>query len=46
LNRFQDFVLFKGTLTNIISGGRFDNNWKLPITEAEKMKNTGVVTVK
>ncbi len=46
LNRFQDFVLFKGSMTNIISGGRFDNNWKLPSAEADKMKSTGVVSIK
>lgn len=46
LGRFQDFVLFKGTMTNVISGGRFDNNWKLPNAEAEKLKATGVITFK
>ncbi|GGD55497.1 hypothetical protein GCM10011514_19550 [Emticicia aquatilis] len=46
LGRFQDFVLFKGNNSNIISGGRFDNNWKLPSQEAEKMKASGVIYTK
>ncbi|CAH0996114.1 hypothetical protein EMA8858_02244 [Emticicia aquatica] len=46
LGRFQDFILFKGSNTNIISGGRFDNNWKLPNIEAEKLKNSGVIILK
>ncbi|MFN8353734.1 MAG: alpha/beta hydrolase-fold protein [Spirosomataceae bacterium] len=46
LARFQDFVLFKGDNNSIIAGGRFDNNWKLPEQAAEKMKTTGVVTLK
>ncbi|UTA68142.1 alpha/beta hydrolase-fold protein [Emticicia sp. 21SJ11W-3] len=41
--RFQDFVLFKGTVNNVIAGGRFNNDWTLPAKEAEKLKASGVV---
>ncbi|NUO84340.1 phospholipase, partial [candidate division KSB1 bacterium] len=40
----QDYVLFQGSLENIIAEGRFDRNWRVPAAEAEKMKATGVVT--
>ncbi len=40
----QDYVLFQGSLENVIAEGRFDRNWRIPEAEAEKMKATGVVT--
>ena len=46
IGRFQDFVLFKGSNNNIISGGRFDNSWNLPAKDIDKMKATGVVVFK
>lgn len=46
LGRFQDFVLFKGTINNIVSGGRFNNDWTLPNAEVDKMKASGVVVLK
>jgi pimeloyl-ACP methyl ester carboxylesterase len=41
-----DFILFKDSPSNVISQGRFDNNWKLPAAEAAKMKESGKVTLK
>jgi pimeloyl-ACP methyl ester carboxylesterase len=41
-----DFILFKDSPSNVISQGRFDNNWKLPAAEAAKIKQSGKVTLK
>lgn len=41
-----DYLLFKGSADNIIAEGRFDQNWRLPAADAEKMLATGAVTVK
>jgi len=46
LNQFEDFILFKETPDNVVAGGRFDNNWKLPADAAAAMKASGVVTIK
>lgn len=41
-----DYMLFKGSLDNVLAEGRFDRNWKLPPAEAEKLRATGVVEVR
>ncbi|MBI3471378.1 MAG: phospholipase [Candidatus Solibacter usitatus] len=41
----EDYVLFKGSLENVVAGGRFDGAWRLPEADAAKMKATGVVTL-
>jgi len=46
LGRFQDFVLFKGTINTVVSGGRFNSDWTLPSAEVDKMKAAGVVVFK
>ena len=46
LKNFKDFILFRESSDNIIAGGTFDNDWKLPAEAAAIMKNTGVVTTK
>jgi dienelactone hydrolase len=46
LRNLGDFVLFKGSLDNILVQGNFDNNWKLPEQAKSDMKKTGVVDVK
>jgi pimeloyl-ACP methyl ester carboxylesterase len=46
LGDLGDFVLFKGSLDNIIVQGNFDNNWKLPESSRSDMKKTGVVDLK
>ncbi len=46
LNQFQDFILFKETPDNVVAGGTFDNNWKLPTDAAAAMKGTGVIEIK
>lgn len=46
LNGLGDFVLFRGSLANVVAEGRFDRNWKLPPEAAEKMAATGAVKVR
>jgi enterochelin esterase-like enzyme len=42
----KDFVLFKGTLKNIIAEGYFDQNWKLPEAENKKIVASGATEAK
>jgi hypothetical protein len=42
----KDFLLFKETNDQIISEGYFDNDWKLPAEAVQKMKVSGVVSIK
>lgn len=44
LTKFGDYVLFKKTPSNVIVQGRFDSRWRIPASDLEKMKATGVVT--
>lgn len=46
LNKFGDFILFKGTPDNVIWQGNFDNNWSLPAEAVKALKASGVVEVK
>jgi predicted esterase len=45
LATFGDYVLFKGSLANVVEEGRFDTNWKVPPGAAARMLATGTVTV-
>ncbi len=42
---FQDYHLFKGSADSMIVAGRFDDNWRVPESDAEKMRPTGAVTI-
>jgi hypothetical protein len=42
---FGDYLLFKGSLANVVAEGRFDTNWKVPADASMKMRATGTVTV-
>ncbi|MGB9606351.1 MAG: phospholipase, partial [Bryobacteraceae bacterium] len=46
LDSFPDFVLFKGSLENVVAEGRFDRNWKLPPEAAARMLATGAVRIR
>jgi hypothetical protein len=46
LMTFGDYILFKGSLANVVAEGRFDNDWKLPQAEREKIEASGAVTVR
>jgi hypothetical protein len=45
LRSFGDYVLFKGSLKNVVAEGRFDRNWKVPADAAPKLLAPGTVTV-
>ena len=41
-----DYVLFRGSVENIVAAGRFDRDWKLPAEDAARLRATGAVTVR
>jgi hypothetical protein len=43
---FGDYVLFKGSLENVVAEGRFDRNWKLPPEQAGRLAATGAVVIR
>jgi hypothetical protein len=43
---FGDFILFKGSLTNVIAEGYFDQAWKVPPAAAARMGATGAVQIR
>jgi hypothetical protein len=45
-NTMQDYIVYKGSPDNVVAQGRFDNNWRVPADDAEKIKATGAVTVR
>jgi enterochelin esterase-like enzyme len=45
LDTFGDYILFKGSLANVVAEGRFDRNWKVTPEALAKMQATGTVTV-
>jgi hypothetical protein len=45
LDTFGDYILFKGSLANVVAEGRFDRNWKVPADALAKMLSTGTVAV-
>jgi hypothetical protein len=46
LRGFGDFILFSDTPDNAVAAGVFDNNWQLPAEAAERIKASGVVSIK
>jgi poly(3-hydroxybutyrate) depolymerase len=46
LMEMEDYLLFQGSRDNPIASGRFDNNWRLPQKEAEKIKASGAVLLR
>ena len=45
LTTFGDYILFKGSLANVVAEGRFDRNWRLPPEAAARMLATGTITI-
>jgi acetyl esterase/lipase len=43
LQSFEDYILFKGGLDDVIAEGRFDRHWRLPAEAAQRMAATGAV---
>jgi hypothetical protein len=46
LSTFGDYAVFKGGVNHMLAEGRFDRDWKLPADAAEKLRATGVVSVR
>ncbi|HMC60153.1 MAG TPA: hypothetical protein VKJ01_13250, partial [Candidatus Solibacter sp.] len=45
LTTFGDYILFKGSLANVVAEGDYDANWTIPAESAARMLATGTVTV-
>jgi pimeloyl-ACP methyl ester carboxylesterase len=45
LSTFGDYILFKGSLANVLAEGRFDRRGKVGPEVAEKLRASGTVTV-
>lgn len=45
LSTFGDYILFKGSLANVLAEGRFDRNGKVGPEVAEKLRASGTVTI-
>ena len=45
LSTFGDYILFKGSLANVVAEGRFDQSWKVPVDAAPKIRASGTVTI-
>jgi len=43
---FGDYIVFKGSVAQVVAEGRFDRQWKVPAEAAAKMTATGAVTVR
>ena len=44
LKKFGDYAVY--SKTEVITHGRFDNNWKLPEMQAEKLRKSGIISLK
>jgi pimeloyl-ACP methyl ester carboxylesterase len=45
LKNFGDFILFRESSDNAVSGGTFDENWKLKPDDAASLKSSGVISL-
>jgi poly(3-hydroxybutyrate) depolymerase len=41
-----DYILFRGSLGNVLAEGRFDRNWKLPLADAARIQATGAAIIR
>jgi hypothetical protein len=46
LKSMGDYLLFRESPDDAVAQGRFDNSWQLPAEELQKIKTSGVVTVR
>ncbi|MCU1233408.1 MAG: peptidase-like protein [Candidatus Solibacter sp.] len=46
LSTFGDYILFKGSLAQVLAEGRFDENGKVPAEAAAALRAAGTVTVR
>lgn len=45
LMSFGDYILFKGSLENVVAEGFFDSRWRLPADAAAKIEAAGAVVI-
>lgn len=45
LSTFGDYILFKGSLANVVAEGRFDTNWKVPSADSTRLLASGTVAI-
>ena len=45
LSTFGDYILFRGSLADVVAEGRFDSNWKVPAADAAKLLGSGTVAI-
>jgi hypothetical protein len=45
LSRFGDYVLFRGSVAQVVAEGRFDANWKVPAEAAARLTAAGTVQI-
>jgi hypothetical protein len=46
LSTFGDYILFKGSISNVLAEGRYDRSGKVPAEARAKLEAAGTVTVK
>jgi beta-lactamase superfamily II metal-dependent hydrolase len=46
LKNYGDFILFRESPDLAVAACSFDNNWKLPAETVQKLKGSGVVTLR
>jgi predicted esterase len=46
LTTFEDFILFRGSLADVVAEGYFDRNWKVPPDASAKMLAAGTVNIR
>jgi len=45
LAAFGDYVLFRGSVTQVAAEGRFDAHWKVPAEAAARLTSAGTVRI-
>jgi len=45
LSTLGDFVIFRGSLSNIVAEGRFTRDWKVPAETAAALQSAGTVII-
>ena len=46
LPEFKDYIVFKGSVKNVVVQGYFDHNWQLPAADAQVLAATGALALR
>jgi hypothetical protein len=46
MSTFGDYLVYKGGVKNVLADGLFDRDWRLPADQAERLRATGVITIR